>query len=138
MKLNPTDFESKATRILKSLKVLFHSQIVIGTYIVDFVGVDRNFILEIDGKIHEYQRDYDIKRDSYFRDIGFNVFRIKNESVSESSLKFLLDLPRSDTNYIRSLIMLGSRHDYSQHIENKKKTYLTPEEDWQELKAMYS
>jgi very-short-patch-repair endonuclease len=35
----------------------------------------------MDGKIHDYQKDYDLERDRICRERGMKVLRIKNEEL---------------------------------------------------------
>ena len=52
-------------------------------YIADFYCAKLKLIIEVDGKIHESQKEYDLERDSKLLEKGIYVFRIKNEEVSD-------------------------------------------------------
>lgn len=52
-------------------------------YIADFYCARLRLIIEVDGKIHERQFDYDKERDSKLLEKGIQVFRIKNEELTE-------------------------------------------------------
>ena len=50
-------------------------------FIADFYCHEHKLVLEIDGKIHDYQKDHDNQRDFIMAEMGLNVLRIKNENV---------------------------------------------------------
>jgi very-short-patch-repair endonuclease len=50
-------------------------------FIVDFYCADEKLILEIDGKIHDSQKEYDQWRTSVLGDLGLRVLRINNEET---------------------------------------------------------
>lgn len=49
-------------------------------YIVDFVSVQHQLIVELDGRGHEYSQD-DAARDEQLGDGGFRVFRFWNDEL---------------------------------------------------------
>jgi very-short-patch-repair endonuclease len=51
-------------------------------YIPDFYCSSLNLIIELDGKIHENQVEYDQKRDATLREMNINILRIKNEELN--------------------------------------------------------
>ncbi len=65
----------------KQIGFKFRRQHSIGIYIVDFYCVEKKLIIELDGKVHLKNKDYDKGRDNYLKSLGINVFRIKNEEV---------------------------------------------------------
>ena len=50
-------------------------------YIVDFYCHECKLAIEVDGKIHDSQKEYDLKRDKEINDLGIKVLRFKNEEV---------------------------------------------------------
>ena len=54
-------------------------------FIVDFYCHDLKFIIEVDGKIHSIQPDYDRDRQTILEAMGHKIFRIKNEEVELES-----------------------------------------------------
>ena len=50
-------------------------------FIADFYCAEEKLILEIDGKVHESQIEYDLWRTSVLNDLGLRVLRIKNEET---------------------------------------------------------
>ena len=85
MRKNPTEAESVLWTILrkKQLGVKFHRQYVIETYIVDFVCLEKQLIIEVDGKYHftEEQKRWDMQRTETLNNLGFEVLRFLNEEV---------------------------------------------------------
>ena len=55
----------------------------IGGYILDFYCFKARLIIEIDGKSHELQREYDEERDNYFRQLDYQTLRIHNNEISK-------------------------------------------------------
>jgi len=62
----------------------FKRQYLIGPYIADFVCLERRLVIELDGKTHDGREGYDLARDRYFRDRGFDVYRVKNDEVGSN------------------------------------------------------
>jgi len=50
-------------------------------FIVDFYCAEEKLVLEIDGEIHELQKEYDLWRTSVLSELGLRVLRIKNEET---------------------------------------------------------
>jgi leucyl-tRNA synthetase len=50
-------------------------------YIVDFYCFETKLVIEVDGKIHDAQKEEDKKRDEKINSLGIKVLRIKNEEV---------------------------------------------------------
>jgi len=65
------------------LGVKFKRQHSIGGYILDFYCFQARLIIEIDGKSHELQKEYDADRDKYFRELGYQTLRIKNDDIGK-------------------------------------------------------
>jgi very-short-patch-repair endonuclease len=59
----------------------FRRQQIIDGFIADFYCNKLNLVIEIDGGIHEAQKDYDELRDRIINDKGINIMRFKNEDV---------------------------------------------------------
>jgi very-short-patch-repair endonuclease len=56
----------------------FRRQAPIGPYIADFVCYQARLIIELDGGQHAAQKDYDARRDAWFRQQGFTVLRFSD------------------------------------------------------------
>ncbi|MBR9921975.1 MAG: endonuclease domain-containing protein [Bacteroidetes bacterium] len=50
-------------------------------YIADFHCHAKKLIIEIDGDIHDQQKDYDQMREEGLKGMGFNVLRFTNEQI---------------------------------------------------------
>jgi very-short-patch-repair endonuclease len=59
----------------------FKRQVVIGTYIVDFVCESQGIIVEVDGGQHAEQEKYDATRTKYLESQGYRVLRFWNNEV---------------------------------------------------------
>jgi 5-methyltetrahydrofolate--homocysteine methyltransferase len=82
----PTQAEETLWQLIKSKKLegyKFRRQHVIGSYIADFVCLDRNLIIEIDGLQHQLPDNSlsDDDRTLWLNMKGFRVIRFKNEEV---------------------------------------------------------
>jgi len=80
-------------RKLKGLKFLRQHPIVYDTirnkpkfFIPDFYCAEKKLIIEVDGKIHEFQKDYDERREEILRNMGLRVIRFKNEEFKDISV----------------------------------------------------
>ena len=58
-------------------------------YIADFYSRERHLVVEIDGKSHEYQKDYDELRTEIINSFGIKVVRFKNEEIERDLPKVL-------------------------------------------------
>jgi len=69
----------------------FRRQHSIKNYIVDFYCPSEKLIIELDGDIHfsEAGLEYDQKRDSELRELGFKIIRIENEDVFLATMAVL-------------------------------------------------
>ncbi|MCG8698178.1 MAG: DUF559 domain-containing protein [Bacteroidales bacterium] len=50
-------------------------------FIADFYCDEAKLVIELDGKIHEEQEEYDKTRDSIMGQLGLKVLRFKNEEL---------------------------------------------------------
>lgn len=50
-------------------------------FIADFFCKEKQLVIEIDGKIHENQKEYDEARTFIINDLGYTVMRFSNEQV---------------------------------------------------------
>ena len=74
------------------LGVKFKRQHSIGGYILDFYCFQARLIIEIDGKSHDLQKEYDAGRDKYFRELGYLTIRIQNDDIRTGLLKVIEDI----------------------------------------------
>ena len=52
-------------------------------FIADFYCAEHSLVIELDGKIHEHQRNYDRERDLIIERLGLKVVRFKNEETAQ-------------------------------------------------------
>ncbi len=65
----------------KQLDTKFRRQHPIGTYIADFISLENNLIIEVDGEIHDTTKEYDDNRTEALNELGFKVIRFSNDEV---------------------------------------------------------
>jgi len=53
-------------------------------FVADFYCSEHKLVIEIDGKIHERQKDYDESRTYIMNTMGIKVIRFKNEEVENN------------------------------------------------------
>lgn len=52
-------------------------------FIADFYSAEKKLVVELDGPIHEKQKDYDLQRDLVLEKLGLKVLRIQNEELRD-------------------------------------------------------
>lgn len=52
-------------------------------FIADYYCAEKKFIIEVDGEIHNFQKEEDQHREDIIRSLGLKVLRIKNEEVKD-------------------------------------------------------
>lgn len=52
-------------------------------FVVDFYCAEKSLVIEVDGMIHEYQKEDDEHREEILKSMGITVLRIKNEEVAD-------------------------------------------------------
>lgn len=62
----------------------FRRQHPFGRYIADFYCDECKLVIELDWKIHEWQKEYDNIRDEIISQFWLKILRIKNEELSEN------------------------------------------------------
>ena len=85
MRKEPTDAEAALWELLRDKKLgdKFRRQHLIDDFIVDFVCLSKNLVIEVDGGYHSdpTQKEYDQQRTLYLNEKGFKVIRFTNEEV---------------------------------------------------------
>ena len=84
LRKNPTDAERLLWRKLRFWQLdglKFRRQQPLGRYIVVFICLEKRLVIEVDGGQHSEQVAYDVERDIWLRDQGFNVLRFWNYDV---------------------------------------------------------
>ena len=84
-KKHPTEAERSLWEMLRAKKMgyRFRRQHIIGDFIVDFICIPLNLIIEVDGKYHSTpkQQEADYLRDSLLNQAGYTILRFTNEEV---------------------------------------------------------
>lgn len=95
LRKNQTDSEKKFWRIVRNrrfdgIKFLRQHPLIyknfngnLSFYISDFYCAEYKLVVELDGKIHDSQKEYDEQRDLIIREMGLKVLRIKNEELED-------------------------------------------------------
>ena len=74
----------KELRTNKLNSLHFRRQQIIHGYFADFYCHQHELIVELDGRIHELQKEYDAEREEYLIAIGFRIIRFTNEEINEN------------------------------------------------------
>jgi very-short-patch-repair endonuclease len=110
LRRSSTPYEKRLWQRIRGslLGVHFRRQAPLGGYVVDFLCLECNLIVELDGWHHftPEGQEYDKRRDQYLRARGFYVMRIPNDDL------------RNDTEGV-----LGRIRD---HIRHAKETHIPP------------
>jgi very-short-patch-repair endonuclease len=61
----------------------YRRQQSIDGYIVDFYCHSEALIVEVNGDVHDEQKEYDSERDNHLITRGFNILRFANEEVKD-------------------------------------------------------
>ena len=104
LKKNPTEAEKLIWEYLKNKKTghKIRRQHVIDTFITDFVCLTKKVVIEIDGKIHLQQQEYDAIRTNTLNERGYKVIRFTNNEVFANPQNVALKIKE----------ILDSREDY--------------------------
>lgn len=87
-----TDTESDLWYYLRAKRferIKFRRQHPIGSYIVDFVCLDRRVIIELDGSQHIGEKEKDNKRDEWLKREGYQVLRFFDNEFYENQEEIL-------------------------------------------------
>ncbi|RRB02375.1 methylmalonyl-CoA mutase [Larkinella rosea] len=102
----PTKAEELLWEQLRGKRLLntkFCRQHAIQDFIVDFVSLDKQLVIEVDGEIHAKQQAYDALRTEYLNANGLRVIRFTNDEVINSmnivlsKIKEAVELPNQST-----------------------------------------
>jgi leucyl-tRNA synthetase len=52
-------------------------------FIADFYCPEKKLVIELDGKVHDYQQYYDYQRDLVLNEFGLVTLRIRNDELKE-------------------------------------------------------
>ncbi len=78
---------------VNGFKFLRRHPIIYGNYdkdifffIADFYCAKAKLVIEVDGKVHDLQKEYDSYREEILKDKGLTILRIKNEELVDVDL----------------------------------------------------
>jgi very-short-patch-repair endonuclease len=86
LRQNMTPEEALLWRELRTNKLAgwhFRRQQIIDGFIVDFYCHAASLIVEVDGGIHETQKEQDAERDAHLISRGFRILRLTNDEVNK-------------------------------------------------------
>ena len=85
MRQHPTEAENALWEMLRGKKLgdKFRRQHVIGDFIVDFICLQKQLVIEVDGDYHNdaKQKEADDLREQILKELGYEVIRFTNEQV---------------------------------------------------------
>ncbi len=87
-------FQNKMIKDMKMFKITVHKNYnILNRFFADFLIVEKNLVIEIDGSSHQDQIEYDKRRDRLFAEAGYSVIRVKayDNSSAENALSALKD-----------------------------------------------
>ena len=88
LRKNQTEVEQLLWKQLRNRQLFGHKfrrQFPIEPYIADFVCLELKLIIELDGRQHAEQIDYDSQRSLFLGKRGFKVIRFWNNEVCENT-----------------------------------------------------
>ena len=83
-----TDAERLLWRYLRNRQVggcKFRRQHPVGSFIVDFVCIEKRLIIELDGSQHAFSIASDVERTNYLKEEGYRVMRFWNNEVLQET-----------------------------------------------------
>ena len=91
---NLTDAEKIIWEEVRNSKLGFkiRRQHPIKIFIADFICIEKNLVIEIDGEIHDHQKEYDDERSLFLNAEGFRVIRFTNEEVIKKTKDVILKI----------------------------------------------
>ncbi|MDZ8026310.1 MAG: endonuclease domain-containing protein [Nostoc sp. SerVER01] len=95
MRREPTPAEKLLWQKLRHKQLLgfkFRRQQAIDRFIVDFYCHEAQFVVEVDGEVHDYSKEEDGIRQEFLESLGLRVMRFRNEDVVERMEGVLEDI----------------------------------------------
>jgi very-short-patch-repair endonuclease len=91
----PTQAEALLWDELRGRKLAgynYRRQHPIGSFIVDFYCPARKMVIEIDGPIHDKQKEEDEIREAYLKSSGYKVLRLDSQQVEKHLIDVLSEI----------------------------------------------
>ena len=88
MRRAPTSAEDRLWQELRGGRLdglRFRRQHAVGRFILDFYCVKAGLVVEVDGPIHDKQREQDQEREAYLEARGLRILRFSNHEVLENT-----------------------------------------------------
>jgi very-short-patch-repair endonuclease len=103
MRKNPTPAEDALWQQLRRRQMCglrFRRQHTISGFVVDFVCLPKQLVIEVDGGVHDMkeQRQYDEERQCILEGLGYHVLRFSNQAVLETMSDVLETIHRHIAN----------------------------------------
>ncbi len=98
LRKNQTPAEAKLWQELRAGRLdglKFRRQHPVGRFILDFYCAEYKLVIEVDGKIHDDQVDYDAARTANLELYGYKVIRFKNDVVINQTETVLTEILRA-------------------------------------------
>jgi very-short-patch-repair endonuclease len=94
IKNNPTEAEQVLWEYLRDKKTghKIRRQHIIDDFIPDFVCLSKKVVIEVDGKIHAFKKEYDTLRTFRLNELGYDVIRFTNDEVLRLPAKAAQDI----------------------------------------------
>ncbi len=92
MRKRLTDAERLLWRHLRNRELngsKFRRQYLVGSFMVDFICLEKNLVIEVDGGPHAENEEQDIQRSAYLNRMGYRVFRFRNNQVMQETERVL-------------------------------------------------
>ena len=92
MRRNPTLAKRHMWHYLRNRQLLnckFKRQYIIGKFVVDFICLEVQLVVEVDGLEHLERKKYDDKRTHFLESKGYSVIRFWNEEILSKPEKVL-------------------------------------------------
>ena len=87
LRKNMTDSEKilwEALRSRRFKQFKFRRQVPIDRFIVDFLCIPLHLVIELDGEIHNEQKEHDAEREECLRQMGYQILRFRNDEVIQN------------------------------------------------------
>lgn len=84
LRRNPTEAEARLWTALRRRQMggaLFRRQHPVGRFVLDFYCASHRLCVEVDGEVHEAQRERDAERTAVLNTAGIRVLRFSNDQV---------------------------------------------------------
>lgn len=76
--------EVNGFKFLRQHPILFRTiQNNIHFFIADFYCYKLKLVIEVDGSVHDDRKDYDMMRTFTLQEMGYKIFRFKNEAINK-------------------------------------------------------